>query len=150
MNLAPVAAIAAIALAVYLVVTDWVSLPPWNKVDDVPLRQKVLLSLTNYTPLLVIALAVVQDSRILVAVALFVGAVDLLLHIAYWWLPYLRGTSEEQKAERASLFGGTTTFLPPIGDHPIPNAQHVVVGVLMLLMVAATLGAAVAAFSRAG
>jgi hypothetical protein len=149
-NLAMIAAILAIALAVYLAVTDWVNLVPWNKVEDVPIRQKLLLSATNYTPLLVIAFAVLQESRILMAVALFVGAVDLLLHIAYWWLPYLRGTSAEQRAERASLFGGTTTFLPPIGDHPIPNAQHVVVGVLMLLMVAATAGAAVGVFSRAG
>jgi len=62
----------------------------------------------------------------------------------------LRGTTEEERAERASLFGGTTTFLPPIGDHPIPNAQHVVVGLLMLLMVATTCAAAVVAFSGAG
>jgi hypothetical protein len=150
MNLAVIAAIAAIALAVYLIVTDWVSLAPWNKVEDVPIRQKLLLSATNYTPLVFIAFAVVQESRILLAIALFVGAVDLLLHIAYWWLPYLRGTTDDQRAEPASLFGGTTTFLPPIVDHPIPNAQHVVVGVLMLLMVVATAGAAVGAFSRAG
>ena len=150
MNLAVIAAIAAIALAVYLIVTDWVSLAPWNKVEDVPIRQKLLLSLTNYTPLLFIAFAVLQENRILMALALFVGAVDLLMHVVYWWLPYLRGTTDEQSAERASLFGGTTTFLPPIGDHPIPNAQHVVVGLLMLLMVAATAGAAIGAFSRAG
>jgi hypothetical protein len=33
---------------------------------------------------------------------------------------------------------GTTTFLPAIGNHPIPNAQHLVVGILMAAMVAFT------------
>jgi hypothetical protein len=61
------------------------------------------------------------------------------MHIAYWWVPYLRGASDAQRAEHDQLFGGTTTFLPPIGDHPVPNAQHVVVGILMVGMWMATL-----------
>jgi hypothetical protein len=68
------------------------------------------------------------------------------MHVAYWWLPYLRGGSEPRKAEHAKLFGGTTTFLPAIGDHPIPNAQHVVVGVLMVAMVATSVRATIAIF----
>src|SRR4051794_34632368 len=150
MHVSLFAAIVAIALAVYLVVTDWVNLAPWNNVGDMPTRQRLLISVANYTPLLFIALAVLQESRILVTIALIVGALDLLMHIAYWWVPYLRGTTDEQRAERTSLFGGTITFLPPIGDHPIPNAQHVVVGGLMLLMVATTGAVAIAAFSSAG
>ena len=136
MDIAFIAATLAVALAAYLVVTDWFSLTPWNKVEDVPLGQKLLLSLTNYTPLVFIAFAIAQPSRILVGLALLVGLVDLLMHIAYWWVPYFRGATAEHKAEHARMFGGTTTFLPAIGKNPIPNAQHVVVGVLMLAMVA--------------
>jgi hypothetical protein len=143
MNISTIAAGLAISLAVYLLITDWIDLAPWNNVEDLPVRQKVLISVANYTPLLFIAAAVLQGSAILVALAVLVGLVDLAMHVAYWWLPYLRGVSVEQAAERARLFGGTSTFLPAIADHPIPNAQHVVVGILMLAMVVFTIAGAI-------
>jgi hypothetical protein len=142
-NSSTIAAVFAISLVVYLVVTDWVDLAPWNNVDDLPLRQKVLISVTNYTPLLFIAFAVLQQSLVLGILAAIVAAIDLAMHVAYWWVPYLRGASVAQKAERTRLFGGTTSFLPHIGDHPIPNAQHVIVGALMLAMSVTTVASAV-------
>jgi hypothetical protein len=150
MNPVTIAAGLAITLAVYLLVTDWLNLAPWNNVEDLPVRQKLLISVANYAPLLFIAFAIAQQNRILVVLAVVVGGVDLLMHVAYWWLPYLRGASEAQKAEHTRLFGGTTTFLPAIGENPIPNAQHVVVGVLMLAMVATSVAAAIAVFGGGG
>jgi hypothetical protein len=141
-----VAATLAVVLAAYLLITDWVDLAPWNNVDDLPIRQKALISLANYSPLLFIAFAVAQPSRLLVGLALIVGVIDLVMHVAYWWLPYLRGATDAERAERARLFGGTTKFLPSIGDHPIPNAQHVVVGLLMVAMVAMSVAATIAVF----
>ena len=135
MDASTMAAAFAVALAAYLLITDWVDLAPWNKVDDLPVRQKLLISVANYTPLLFIGVAVLQGG-LLVVLALLVGVVDLAMHVAYWWLPYLRGASAEQLSERQQLFGGTTTFLPAIGNHPIPNALHVVVVILMTVMVA--------------
>jgi polyferredoxin len=137
-NSSTIAAVFAITLAVYLLATDWINLAPWNNVEDLPRRQKLLISVANYTPLLFIAFAVLQQSLVLVILAAVVAAVDLTMHVSYWWLPYLRGASEDQNAEHARLFGGTTSFLPRIGDHPIPNGQHVVVGVLMVAMFVAT------------
>jgi hypothetical protein len=150
MNASIIAASLAIGLAGYLLVTDWVSLAPWNNVEDLPVRQKVLISVANYTPLLFIAFAITEPSRILAVLAIVVGVIDLLMHVAYWWVPYLRGASEAQKAEHAKLFGSTTTFLPAIGDHPIPNAQHVVVGVLMLAMVVTSVAVTIGLFGSGG
>jgi hypothetical protein len=141
-----IAATLAVALAVYLLVTDWIELAPWNNVEDLPVRQKVLVSLANYTPLFFIAFAIAQPSRILVGLALLVGLVDLAMHVVYWWLPYLRGATSEHAQEHARMFGGTTTFLPAISDHPIPNAQHVVVGALMLAMVVASIATVIPVF----
>ena len=146
MNASIIAASLAVGLAGYLLVTDWINLAPWNNVEDLPVRQKVLISVANYTPLLFIAFAITQPSRILAVLALVVGGIDLLMHVAYWWLPYLRGATDAERAERARMFGGTTTFLPPIANHPIPNAQHVVVGLLMMTMVATSVGATIAVF----
>jgi hypothetical protein len=138
MDASTMAAAFALALAAYLLITDWVDLAPWNKVDDLPVRQKLLISVANYTPLLFVAVAVLLGGGVLGVLAVLVGVVDLAMHVAYWWLPYLRGASAEQLTERKQLFGGTTTFLPAIGNHPIPNAQHVIVGILMTAMVAFT------------
>ena len=139
MNWSMIATLLALTLAIYLAVTDWVNLAPWNNVEDLPVRQKLLISLANYTPLLFIGYACIQQSRILISLALVIGIIDLLMHVAYWWIPYFRGVTEQQKQEHIKLFGGTTTFLPPISDNPIPNAQHVVVGILMLAMVVSSL-----------
>src|SRR3954470_19978901 len=133
-NESNIAGVLALTLAAYLLITDWFDLAPWNNVDNLALRTKIAISAANYTPLVFIAVAVQQGGAILF-VALVVGGIDLAMHVAYWWVPYLRGTSLEQRAERTRLFGGTTTFLPAIGDHPIPNSQHVVVGILMAAMV---------------
>jgi hypothetical protein len=146
MDTAFIAATLAVALAAYLLVTDWIDLAPWNNVEDLPFRQKVLVSLANYTPLFFLAFAISQPSRILVGLALLVGLIDLAMHVAYWWLPYLRGAAAEHVQEHARMFGGTTTFLPAIGDHPIPNAQHVVVGAVMLAMVVASVATVIPVF----
>ena len=139
MNWSMIATLFALTLAFYLAVTDWVNLEPWNNVEDLPVRQKLLISVANYTPLLFIGYACTQQSRILISLALVIGMIDLLMHVAYWWIPYFRGATEQQKQEHTKLFGGTTTFLPPIGDNPIPNAQPVVVGIFMLGMVVSSL-----------
>jgi hypothetical protein len=138
-----IAATLAITLAVYLLITDWVDLAPWNNVEDLPRRQKILISIANYTPLALIAIAVVQTNVVIVALALAIGLVDLTMHVAYWWIPYLRGATAAHRTEHERLFAGTATFLPPIGDHPIPNTQHVLVGLLMLSMVVATVASLV-------
>jgi hypothetical protein len=139
MNWSTTATLLAMTLAIYLALTDWVNLAPWNNVEDLPVRQKILISLANYTPLLFIAFACTQQNRIVIVLAVIIGIIDLIMHISYWWIPYLRGASEQQKQEHVKLFGSTTTFLPGINDNPIPNAQHVVVGILMLSMVIGTL-----------
>jgi hypothetical protein len=138
-----IAAALALGLAGYLIVTDWIDLAPWNNVEDMPTRQKVLISLANYTPLLFIAFAISQANVVFVLLAVIVGGIDLIMHVAYWWLPYIRGATAEHVQEHARMFGGTTSFLPAIGDHSIPNAQHVVVGLLMVAMVAATIATAI-------
>src|SRR4026209_2189313 len=91
MDWSMIAALSALVLAFYLAVTDWVNLAPWNNVEDLPVRQKLLISLANYTPLLFIAFACAQQNVILVTIAMIIGTVDLLMHIAYWWIPYFRG-----------------------------------------------------------
>jgi len=58
-----------------------------------------------------------------------------------WLIPYLfgnaplgRGISAEQHMQQYEhLFSRTYKFLPPIDNHPIPDAQHVTLATLSLI-----------------
>jgi hypothetical protein len=121
-------------LLLYLAVTDWVNLRPWNDREALPIRQKLLISAANYTPLVFIGFAFTTDSLFLALVATVFALIDFAMHIAYWWVPYFFGASEQQQAEYDQLFGHTLRVLPRIGNHPVPNAEHTVVGILMVIM----------------
>lgn len=57
----------------------------------------------------------------------------LAIQLYNWWLPYLFG-GERSFYEKG--YADTTRFLPRIDDHQvIPDAQHVVLQLLSLLMV---------------
>jgi hypothetical protein len=51
-------------------------------------------------------------------------ALALLSAIGMWYIPYLRGASEKQKAEYLSMYAGTVHILPKRGDNPRPNLFH--------------------------
>ncbi len=122
-------------LTLYLALTDWVDLRPWNDRETLPTRQKLLISAANYTPLVFIGFAFATGSLFLALVATTFAMIDFAMHIAYWWIPYFFGASEAQQAEYDQLFSQTLRVLPRIGNHPVPNAEHTVAGLLMIIMV---------------
>ncbi len=126
------AVVAPLALLVYLLLLDFVDLFPWNDLSVVTVREQVLGILINDLIILLIAAAFMQSRRVLQFLAVLASALFVLGHIVTWWIPYFFGTSSAAMQEHAYLYGRTTTFLPPIQDHPRPNAAHVVVGVLAL------------------
>jgi hypothetical protein len=65
----------------------------------------------------------------------------LLLQVRQWWIPYLLGPTPIHKdlswyTEHG--YAATIKFLPTIGDRPVPDAQHVVLQALSLLVVVTT------------
>ncbi len=50
-----------------------------------------------------------------------------------WYVPYLRGAPQKQKAEYLSMYAGTRHILPARGDNPRPNLFHV--GIHLLFVV---------------
>ncbi len=122
-------------LLLYLAVTDWIDLHPWNDRETLPVRQKLLISAANYTPLVLIGFAFTTGSLFLALVATAFAIIDFAMHIACWWVPYFFGASQQQQVEYDQLFSHTIRVLPRIGNHPVPNAEHTVVGLLMVMMV---------------
>lgn len=131
--------IAQLALAIYLQVIEWVPMPPWND-----------LSRGNGQERLDIALAIVMTGfligtwrrwRPVMIAAVIALAGWLWLQIQTWWIPYFTGGSAAWRRTYEVWFSRTLKFLPPIADHPVPDASHVVLHVLIVVALAATLRA---------
>ena len=67
------------------------------------------------------------------------SAVFLAGHLAFWWKPYLLGASPSHRASYERLFARTLKLLPPIRDHPVPDAQHTVIGLFTVAMLASSM-----------
>ena len=132
------AVVVPLTLLAYLLVLDFVDLFPWNDLSAVGVREQVLGLLVNDLIVLLIATAFMQARHVFHLLAVLASWLFLLGHVVAWWIPYLYGSSTQAIQEHARYYSRTMTFLPPIQDHPTPNAAHVVVGVLALGMVLCT------------
>ena len=59
--------------------------------------------------------------------------VALMSAIGMWYIPYLRGAPDKQKAEYLSMYAGTRHVLPQRGDNPRPNLFHIGIHVLFVV-----------------
>lgn len=134
MNWSRAAVATPLILLGYLVVTDWRDLYPWNDIQAKPLRENVFTSVVNYSPLVVIAWSARQRGPLPALVGVGLSGAYLAGHVSFWWIPYLFGDTPEHRAHYDRLFSRTLKFWPRIDDHPVPDAQHTVVGVLTTLM----------------
>lgn len=60
-------------------------------------------------------------------------SVALLSAVGMWYIPYLRGTNDNQKNQYLKMYAGTRHILPPRGDNPCPNLFHVGIHALFLI-----------------
>lgn len=127
-------------LLFYMLFHDWIPLAPFN---DIPTLKKtdsnarrLLGSAINGVMVLIpliITWIYFSEPRIPLAASIIVVlfyAVITFGTIISWWIPYYYGSSKSQK-ERFSKFKNTHHFLPPRGDHVVPNTLHVVLHVLV-------------------
>jgi hypothetical protein len=66
-------------------------------------------------------------------------AVTVASAIAMWYVPYLFGTTEEQKRDYAKMYAGTRQVLPARGDNPRPNLLHLCFHALFVITLALAL-----------
>lgn len=135
MNWSLIAVASALLLLAYLAVIDFVDLFPWNDIHAIPLRERIRDACLNYIPLLIIALGAWQQQRALLIVALVLSCLYVIGHLGSWWVPYLFGATEFQRTEYEKSFARTLKVLPAIGDHSVPDAEHLVVGLLIASMI---------------
>ncbi len=133
MNWKAIVIISSIAVFLYLFITEWVNLSPWNDVSASTPYQKLSGTLVNAVPFALLIAAFLFDLLWLKILAIGCFVVWLGVHFAWWWVPYLWGASEAHLETYTRLFSRTYKFLPPRGGNPIPTAQYVTLQLLTLI-----------------
>ena len=127
--------------ASYLQLVEWVDLFPWNDLSKGNAQEKLDIVILACQAL--VAFWYVRERIGLMMVGWLAYAVWLYLQIDSWWRPYLFGG---RTVGPNWYFAKTYKFLPQIGERPTPDADHVV---LQLLLVAVLVSAAIGIWSTA-
>ncbi len=124
-------------LALYLQVIEWVDLFPWNNVRWG--NGQEILDITVAVLQIGLIVGAWKGVRPLVGVGAVLYAFWLAAQVRAWWIPYFWGASAGRMRRYNWWFGETYKFLPPIGDHPIPDAAHVLLQALIAAALVACL-----------
>jgi hypothetical protein len=116
-------------LVIYLIVTDFIDLYPFNDVSQHTKDVRKWELLNYFLPLL----SAFCSWKGVGIIALAVSSLFLIGNIFSWWVPYFFGCSKKQKELLEKHFGKTIKILPPIKDHPIPNLEHMPVALLIVI-----------------
>ncbi|HEY8574286.1 hypothetical protein [Phenylobacterium sp.] len=140
------AAVAVLVLGVYLQVVEWIDLHPWNDVRTGNGQERLDLMLA---PLTVMLVAWMWTSRrwaqLTASLALLLWAG---LQVTTWWSPYVWGATPGWKRVHARWFADTVQVLPNDGVHLPPDANHLVLQLLIALALTLSAMATWAGFRR--
>jgi len=137
----PWAAVATqLVAAGYLQLVEWVDLFPWNDLSNGNAQERLDIVLLVSQ----LAVAAFFYRRWLVAMCMGWAAYAgwLYLQVVSWWQPYLLGG---RSVGPNWYFARTYKFVPQIGERPAPDADHIV---LQLLLLAVLVTGAVAILRR--
>jgi hypothetical protein len=118
----------------YFILTNHVPLYPWNNL----MEPQLVSTLTGVIPFSIYILAFALNIRWLTFVGVVHSFIWLALQLWQWWLPYLFGPTALHREFSWYFENGyteTIRFLPSLGARPIPDAQHVVLELLSIVVV---------------
>jgi hypothetical protein len=74
---------------------------------------------------------------------MWIGAIGytiwLYFQIQTWWIPYLFGASEHWQQIYNRVFAHSTKILPSFGKHLAPDAMHLTIQLLLIVIVISTI-----------
>ena len=129
----------------WLVLTEWMPMYPLNDLSPGNVRQRLLAATINYPfPLLIAAGVALHQSWSQITAVVLCGLI-VVGHVRSWWLPYFGGASPAQRELYLREYSRTLKILPTTGRDVVIDVQHMVVGVLSLVMLGTTLAATLSA-----
>lgn len=111
----------------YLQLVEWVDLFPWNDLSKGNGQEKLDIAILGCQAL--VAFWFVRQRVSLMVVGWLAYVVWLYLQVVSWWRPYLFGG---RVVGPNWYFAKTYKFLPQIDQRPTPDADHVVLQILLL------------------
>jgi hypothetical protein len=132
MNWIDLTIISQIAFTVWFALTHWVPLSPLNDLSEEAFPKE---RQTNFV-LHIFQLASILGFFFHITWLMWIGIVfwslSFMGHIVSWWLPYFfgwpKGFLENAEVDNAKTYH----FLPPRKNHPIPDLNHFIIGILLL------------------
>ncbi len=136
MNWQTAAMVTPLVFLAYQLLIDFVPMAPWNDTSTRTNKERIGELVFNYTPLLLIAFGFSQTSRTGWLISVIGATLYFVGHLNAWWRPYFFGANEKEMADYKKHFSRTLKFLPTRGENnPIPDAEHVVIGIICIAMV---------------
>lgn len=128
-----VAILSKILLLTYYQIVEWVDLFPWNNLSTAHNQRSVSLALGSLQ--LVFLYGFMSQIEWLMGTGLGAYLLWMVFQVANWWVPYFRGASERHMQLYSEIFGKTYKFLPAIGNHPVPDTNHIILHFLLLTVI---------------
>ncbi|MDF2926198.1 MAG: hypothetical protein K0R57_5112 [Paenibacillaceae bacterium] len=122
-------------LLLWRLVLDYVRMYPLNDLSRKSVRSRRRDWSVHYAPLCLAFLLSLSQNKLPVALALVIVLLYAAIQVVSWWLPYVKGGTDEQKSRWDQLYGKTHRFLPRISNHTIPDTSQVITGLLTVLVV---------------
>ncbi|MEV7004911.1 hypothetical protein [Streptosporangium sp. NPDC051022] len=120
-----------LVMVAYLVVTEWVPMFPFNDLEAQSVRERLTMAAVNYPVFAAIAVAIALEANV---VALVLTLLTVAGHVVSWWLPYFGISFAAQREAYLREYARTWKILPTEGRAVVIDVQHMVVGVLCLVM----------------
>jgi hypothetical protein len=136
------AAVAQMILTAYLQVIEWIPLPPWNDLSRG--NGQATMDVALLIGGIAFAVSTWRRKTWLMILATIGYAGWLALQVQTWWVPYFTGGSAGWRRVYERWFSNTFRFLPPINDHPVPDAAHTVLHLLLMIVLVMTIRAIIA------
>ena len=133
-----IVSVSIVVMLAYFVLDNHADLYPWNNL----ITSQLASTLAAVIPFGLYAVAFALGIRWLMVVGAVHSYAWLALQIRQWWIPYLFGPTALHREFGWYVTHGydrTIKILPSIDDRPIPDAQHLVLQALSLVVaIAAT------------
>ena len=118
----------------YFLLIELISVFPWNDLDRAG-GVSIARTLFIVAPLIVALLAVLGRNLVFMVVGAFFQILWFAVQLGTIWFPYFLGANKDVKSRAAVLYERTYKFLPPVQDHPIPDAANVVLFSLTIIAI---------------
>lgn len=140
MNGSMLAAVFTGLLLLWRLVLDYVPMYPLNDLTRKTARSRNRDWTVHYAPLFLAFLLCLSGNRLSVVLGFIIACLYATVQVVTWWLPYVKGGTQNQKARWDGMYGKTHRILPRISDHTVPDTSHVITGLLTLAVVISMAG----------